>query len=221
MRRIHRNLYGKVLIVAGVWMTLAVSMRAQQSLADVLRSATMTNGSAPLSDTVGLPQPPSTLEDALHSLYTSADVIFTGEVTSVERSDETVTVRFQVLEGIRGVSDGATYVLREWAGLWVDDPSRYVVKEQRLMLLRANSACGYASPAGGVGAFTLHGDSAQGSVDLRWLAVQVPASTQNTVQPAAQSFAVVESTVKRDVSQMDRAMVTSMLRAWHRMEVTQ
>lgn len=221
MRRLHGNLYGKALIVAGVWMTLAVSMRAQQSLADVLRSAAIKSGGAPLADTAGLPAPPSTLEDALHSLYTSADVVFTGEVTSIERNDETVTVRFQVLEGIRGVSDGSTYVLREWAGLWGDDPSRYVVKEQRLMLLHANSACGYASPAGGVGAFALHGDSAQGSVDLRWLAAQVAAPAHNTVKAAAQSFAIVEPATETDISQMDRAVVTSMLRAWHRMEVTQ
>lgn len=221
MRCIHWNLYGKALIVAGVWMTLAVSVRAQRSLADVLQSAAMTNGSVPLADTAGLPSPPSTMEDALHSLYTGADVVFTGEVTAVERKDETVTVRFQVIDGIRGVSDGATYVLREWAGLWVDDPSRYIVKEQRLMLLRANSACGYASPAGGVGAFALHGDSAQGRVDLRWLAAQVLASARNTVQPAAQAFVEAEPAVASDVSQMDRVVVTSMLRAWHRMEVTQ
>ncbi|WP_047492650.1 hypothetical protein [Terriglobus sp. TAA 43] len=202
-------------------MTLAVSMRAQQSLADMSRSAAMMNSVMPVGDTDGLPSPPSTLEDALHSLYTSADVIFTGEVTAVERNDEIVTVRFQVIEGIRGVSDGATYVLREWAGLWVDEPSRYVVKEQRLMLLRANSACGYASPAGGVGAFVMHGDSVQGSVDLRWLAVQVAAPAHNTVQPAAQTFAAVEPTAKSDISQMDRAVVTSMLRAWRRLEVAQ
>lgn len=202
-------------------MTLAISMRAQQSLADLSRPAEMTHGIVPPTDTVGLPAPPSSLEEALHSLYTSADIVFTGEVTSVERNDETVTVRFQIIEGIRGVSDGSTYVLREWAGLWVDDPSRYVVKEQRLMLLHANSACGYASPAGGIGAFALHGDSAQGNVDLRWLAAQVAAPAHSTVQPAAQAFSVAEPTSESDVSQMDRAVVTSMLRAWHRMEVTQ
>lgn len=202
-------------------MTLAVSMRAQQSLADMSRSAALMNSVVPVGDTDGLPSPPLTLEDALHSLYTTADVIFTGEVTAVERNDETVTVRFQVMEGIRGVSNGTTYVLREWAGLWVDEPSRYVVKEQRLMLLRANSACGYASPAGGIGAFVIHGDSVQGTVDLRWLAVQVPASTHIAVQPAALAFSAAESAVASDVSQMDRAVVTSMLRAWHRLEVTQ
>lgn len=208
-------------MIAGIGMVLAVSTRAQQSLADALRSTAVVSGTMPVVDTEGLPLPPANLEDALHSLYTSADVVFTGEVTAVERSGDTVTVRFQVSEGIRGVSDGATYVLREWAGLWVDEPSRYVVKEQRLMLLRANSVCGYASPAGGVGAFPLHGDSAQGSVDLRWLAAQVEASAQNTAQPAAQYSAEVDPFAKADVMQMDRTVVTSMLRAWHRMEITQ
>lgn len=221
MRCFHVSLYGKALIVAGIGMTLAVLTHAQQSLADALRSAATVNGITPVVDTDGLPSPPSNLEDALHSLYASANVVFTGEVTAVERSGDTVTVRFQVLEGIRGVSNGATYVLREWAGLWVDEPSRYVVKEQRLMLLRANSACGYASPAGGVGAFALHGDSAQGSVDLRWLAAQISTSVQNTVQPVVHAFAEADPATQTDVSQMDRAVVTSMLRAFHRMEITQ
>ncbi|MEG9433131.1 hypothetical protein [Terriglobus sp. ADX1] len=221
MRCFHLSLCGKALVIAGIGMVLAVSTRAQQSLADVLRSSAMVNGTMPVVDTDGLPPPPSNLEDALHSLYTSADVVFTGEVTAVERSGDTVTVRFQVLEGIRGVSDSATYVLREWAGLWVDEPSRYVVKEQRLMLLRANSACGYASPAGGVGAFPLHGDSAQGSIDLRWLAAQVSTSAQNTAQLATQAFADVAPVTPTNVAQMDRVVVISMLRAWHRMEVTQ
>jgi hypothetical protein len=220
MRCFHLSLCGKVLMVTGICMTLAVSMRAQQSL-DALRSAAMMSGDTPTGDTAGLPPPPSTLEDALHSLYTHADVIFTGEVTAVERSGDAVTVRFQVLEGIRGVSDGTTYVLREWAGLWTDEPSRYIVKEQRLMLLHGNSACGYASPVDGVGAFPLHGDGAQGSVDLRWLAAQVPSSAHDAVQPAAQSFAGVDSVAEGDVSQLDRTVVTSMLRAWHRMEATQ
>jgi len=202
-------------------MTLAVSTHAQLSLADMSRSTAMMNSVTPPEDTAGLPSPPPTLEEALHSLYTGAGVVFIGEVSAVERSGETVTVRFQVLEGIRGVSDGATYVLREWAGLWGDEPSRYVVKEQRLMLLRANSACGYASPVGGVGAFALHGDSAQGSVDLRWLAAQVSTSVQNTVQPVVHAFAESHPATQTDVSQMDRMVVTSMLRAWHRMEMTQ
>ncbi|MEZ2347113.1 hypothetical protein [Terriglobus sp. RCC_193] len=206
--------------MAGVCMTLEASMHAQQSI-DALRSAAMANGAVTVVDTNGLPSPPSTLEDALHQLYASADVVFTGEVTAVERNGDAVTVRFQVLEGIRGVSDGATYVLREWAGLWVDEPSRYIVKEQRLMLLHANSACGYASPAGGVGAFPLHGNRAQGNVDLRWLAAQVPTSAQPSMQPAAQTFAAADSVTVGDVSQMDRVMVTSMLRAWHRMEMAQ
>lgn len=218
MRSFHLNLCGKALIVAGIGMTLAVSTHAQQSLADLSRSAASI---APAEDAAGLPSPPHTLEEALRSLYASADVVFTGEVTAVERNGETVTVRFQVLEGIRGVSDGATYVLREWAGLWVDEPSRYVVKEQRLMLLRANSVCGYASPAGGVGAFALHGDSAQGSVELRWLAAQVATSVQNTVQPAAHALAEADPATPTNVSQMDRMVVTSMLRAWHRMEIAQ
>lgn len=207
-------------MLAGICMTLVASAHAQQSL-ETLRSSAMMSGTVSSADMGGLPAPPSTLEDALHSLYASADVVFTGEVIAIERSDDAVTVRFQVLEGIRGVSDGATYVLREWAGLWVDEPSRYIVKEQRLMLLRANSVCGYASPAGGVGAFPLHGDSAQGSVDLRWLAAQVSTSTRNAVQPAARSFVEVDSVAQTDVSQMDRTVVTSMLRAWHRMETAQ
>lgn len=200
-------------------------MHAQQSIGKAMRH---TNALAAMSlDTQGLPAPPETVEEVLHSLYQRAEVVFTGEVTSVERTGDAVAVTFRVDDGIRDVASGSTYVLREWAGLWVDDPARYVVGERRLMLLHANSVCGFASPAGGSsGAIRLHGDAIQGTADLRWVAAQVAVTNASDTAPVASAFATArpisqesdEPTAAADHSAMDGAVVTGMLHAWQRAE---
>ena len=200
---------------------MSASMQAQQSIGEALRRAHALPASL---EAQGLPEPPSSLEDALHSLYQRAQVVFTGEVTSVERTGDAVVVTFRVEDGIRGAASGSSYALREWAGLWADDPARYVVGERRLMLLHANSVCGFASPAGGVsGAIRLHGDAVQGTADLRWVAAQV-ASTRTA--PMASAFTLsasntTEGSAVPENSALDGAMVTAMLHAWHRVETVQ
>jgi hypothetical protein len=131
-----------------MWLLVTASMQAQQSIGDAMRHAAVVSSPMPAE---GLLAPPDSVEAALHSLYQRAEVVFTGEVTLIERKGDAVAVSFRVDDGIRNVVSGSTYVLREWSGLWADDASRYVVGERRLMLLHANSVCGFASPAGGFG----------------------------------------------------------------------
>ncbi len=211
--------------VVGIWGLMTAPMQAQQSIGEAMRHANALQ--AMRSEAQGLPAPPETVEEALHSLYERAEVVFTGEVTSVERIGDAVAVTFRVDDGIRSVVSGSTYVLREWAGLWADDPMRYVVGEQRLMLLHANSVCGFASPAGGSsGAIRLHGDPVQGTADLRWVAVQVAvtnaSSAPSVVSPFAKTMPISqaddEPTAAVDHSAVDGAVVTGMLHAWQRAE---
>jgi hypothetical protein len=204
-----------------VWVLMTVHLHAQQSIADALRRA---HAMPVVAETQGFGSPANSLEEALRSIYQRAEIVFTGEVTSVERTGDAVAVTFRVDDGIRSVESGSTYVLREWAGLWADDSSRYVVGERRLMLLHAASVCGFASPAGGqLGAIRLHGDAVQGTADLRWIAAQVSAASG--AAPVRSAFAktslFTEAAVVTDQSAMDGAVVTDMLHAWQRAEAAQ
>ncbi|HEY9138885.1 MAG TPA: hypothetical protein VIM67_11480 [Terriglobus sp.] len=208
----------------GMWLLVTASMQAQQSIGDAMRHAAVVSSPMPAE---GLLAPPDSVEAALHSLYQRAEVVFTGEVTLVERKGDAVAVSFRVEDGIRNVVSGSTYVLREWSGLWADDASRYVVGERRLMLLHANSVCGFASPAGGSsGAIRLHGDAVQGTADLRWVAAQVAVKSATSTTPVASAFAQAvpitqgsdESPIAVDHSALDSAVVTGMLHAWQRSE---
>lgn len=207
--------------VVGIWGLMTAPMQAQQSIGEAMRHANALP--AMRSEAQGLPAPPETVEEALHSLYERAEVVFTGEVASVERIGDAVAVTFRVDDGIRSVVSGSTYVLREWAGLWADDPMRYVVGERRLMLLHANSVCGFASPAGGSsGAIHLHGDPVQGTADLRWVAVTNASSAAPVVSPFAKAMPISQGddnpTAAVDHSAVDGAVVTGMLHAWQRAE---
>ncbi|MEK6397755.1 MAG: hypothetical protein V4734_06695 [Terriglobus sp.] len=213
-----------LVLMAGVLGLFAVSMQAQQSIGDAMRRAHAV--SASLADTQGLAAPPVSLEDTLHSLYQRAEVVFTGEVLSVERTGDAVVVTFHVEDGIRTLASGSTYVLREWAGLWTDDPLRYVVGERRLMLLHANSVCGFASPAGGqVGAIRLRGDALQQVADVRWLAAQVATAPMPTVSAFAKTLPISlgsdEKASAMDHGAVDAAVLTGMMHAWQRAEVVQ
>lgn len=116
-------------------------------------------------------------------MFTRADVVFTGEVLSIERAEGAVTVRWQVQDAIRGVRAGE-YVLREWAGLWSGDSARYTVGERALVLLHAPSLAGLASPVGGLdGVIPLRGDAAGSVLDLRWLAQQAAVTDAARLQP--------------------------------------
>ena len=179
-------------------------MEAQRSVNDALR-ARMARAAA-LTQAAAAPR---TVEEALQSMFAAADVVFTGEVVAVEHDEDVVTVRFAVEDGVRGVSTSAGYTLREWSGLWSDNPSRYTVGQHLLMLLHAPSVAGFASPVSD-GAIPLTGDAATGTADLRWIASQVAVTDEARLRPVAALRAAGGSLTGADALMRAEAMQHAM-----------
>jgi hypothetical protein len=133
----------------------------------------------------------------LQSMAGHAAVVFTGQVVDIARNDPAgfVDIRFHIERSIRGAPKSGSYVLREWAGLWIGNPDRYHVGERRLMLLPARGPAGMSCPIGGTdGAIPLIATAAAPSpnsvdaasataalaVDLRW--IQARAQRSGTVE---------------------------------------
>jgi hypothetical protein len=122
-------------------------------------------------------------DDALRAMEQIAGVIFAGRVLAVRRqvgndgAAGVVEIEFAVDDAVRGVS-GASYTLREWAGLWPAGDGPFCVGQRFLMLLYAPNAAGLSSPVGGMdGAIPIRGGGAAatdgGVVDLRWVQTAV------------------------------------------------
>jgi hypothetical protein len=145
------------------------------------------------------PAQPQTVVDVLHQLSDKADVIFVGEVLAVRHPNDGVfEVEFRVDQAIRGCA-GASYVLREWAGLWAGGTQRYRAGERLLMLLHAPSAAGMSSPVGGLNGAIPVRQGGGGAVtelvgtvvpqqppfvDLRWLGARLPRAISYRSTPA-------------------------------------
>lgn len=175
----------KTLLRCGVLFLSALPGRAQESAVKaqpaalyrdtaVYKAATQLRGTAP------------TLEAALQDLFARADVVFTGEVTSIEHTPAGVQIMWRVDDAVRGAAAGGTYMLREWQGLWQGDASRYRKGQRALVLLHASSAAGFGSPVGGSdGVITLRGEGGASSLDLRLLAQRVQVTDAARLRPAA------------------------------------
>ncbi len=139
--------------------------------------------------------PQSTLEAELRLMAAQAGVIFAGQVVGIHAASTTtsgaVEITFRVDQAIRGCAPGS-YVLREWAGLWVGGVERYHVGDRLLMLLHAPGASGLSTPVGHQdGAIPITGGgSAPGAadlfttaggqvVDLRWIEARLLRSPSN------------------------------------------
>ncbi len=205
MRRWRAGL--AVLMLLGVWIA---SAHAQRSLAAAMADHAAGNRAAvKVVETGDVPAAaPVSVEDALQAMFRSAEVVFAGEVTGVERGDGVVAVRFRVEEAVRGVAVGEAYMLREWAGLWQDDAARYSVGQRRLMLLHAPSAAGFASPVAGDGAVPLQGEA---TVDLRWIAARVVSANAAQLAPVRALQAAGGSIDRASALQARAAMVTTPL----------
>lgn len=154
----------------------AVPACAQLSLQQAL--LLQANGAtiAPPADAAPVAAPTNT-EDALHALADAAAVIFTGEVLRVQQAGDAVQIDLRVEDGIRGVTTGDTYTLREWSGLWSAHADRLRVGQRALYLLHAPSVGGFSSPVGGAdGIIPLSGDEITAATDLRWVAARVQRS---------------------------------------------
>ena len=119
--------------------------------------------------------PDGSVGAALRSLASRAGVAFVGRVTGVTHHDGVVEVRFAVEQTVLGES-GATYTLREWAGLWADGQPRYQTGQRALFFLHALNAAGLSTPIDGMdGIVPLVPTSADAPplLDVRRLAARV------------------------------------------------
>lgn len=207
----------KLAVCACLWALMQVPhMLAQASVNDALRSRSPYAVAIADAD-VAPATPPATIDGALQEMFAAAAVVFTGEVRSVERGENVVTIRFEVEDGIRGVTSGETYVLREWSGLWADDATRYTIGQHLLMLLHAPSVAGFASPVKD-GAIPLKGDAVTGTADLRWVALHTaPAANARAVSRSAIDTQPVTVEADDGNAHVDRPVVVDMLHAWQRL----
>jgi len=141
------------------------SFRKLRSLALVLALTLALNFWAPLLATPAkaaqppkISIPPELVKSGstnLHHLNKSSGYIFAGVVQSVERISPSGTsgiastqITFHVDRAIRGVRNGQTLVIREWAGLW-QSGERYHAGERVFLFLYPPSKLGFTSPVGG------------------------------------------------------------------------
>lgn len=95
---------------------------------------------------------PAAAVTILRGLSARAGVIFAGHVVAVERNDASgyVDVVFGIDRAVKGCAGEKRYVLREWAGLWAEEPRRYGVGQRLLMILAARGPSGMSAPVGGM-----------------------------------------------------------------------
>ncbi len=189
---------------------------------------------------------PQTVEAALHLMSDQAAIIFIGTVAEIDRdttAGTVVEIHFTVEQAIRGCSSGA-YTLREWAGLWTANDSRYRVGQRLLLLLHAPGVSGLSSPVGGLdGAIPLRASgtgitasdrttaSAEPVADLRWVGAKLARTvvyrasrpTKNATPAAPRSMATASAAMETDATTSDSSKpaqeaavttVVSMIRSW-------
>ena len=195
---------------------VVASLRAQTSITAALsareRSGVVTASSTDASGAAVQPLVTS-LEGALRSASAAAAVIFAGEVVSIDRTPGAVSVRWRVEHAIAGATAGAVYEQKEWPGLWATGDARYRVGERALVLLHAPSVAGYTTPVAD-GVIPLRGDVITGTLDLRWLATQVPVTDAARLRPmqalraAGGDFALSDALLSRSarVAKVPRAL---------------
>jgi hypothetical protein len=118
--------------------------------------------------------PDASVTAALGNLSARAATAFVGQVTAIRREAGVVEIDFRVDTPVLGQA-GATYTLREWAGMWPPGMQRYRVGERALVFLHGASSAGLSSAVdGGEGIVPVMAD-ADGTVllDVRRLATRV------------------------------------------------
>ena len=139
---------------------------------------------------------------AAHSPTQNAGYIFSGTVKAVERvhpanaaSVPVMQITFQVESGIRGVRNGQTLTIREWAGLW-DAGERYRAGERVMLFLYPPSKLGLTSPVGGSrGRFVV---GTNGRIILS------PGRLPSRFDPAGSDLRPVERTPRQLVRELQR-----------------
>jgi len=123
----------------------------------------------------------SSSRDAVHSMLLPGPVISQGDGAT---AGGWVEITFQVEQAIRGCTAGRQYVLRQWAGLWRNQPQRYWVGERAVWMFYPPSQAGVSSAVNGMaGVLPLLGKGSAEQVDLRWLQTQVLRPTFSLPRP--------------------------------------
>jgi hypothetical protein len=174
-----------------------------------------------------------------------AGIIFVGEVTAIRQkagqqgASGIVEIDFRVDQAVRGCTAGATYTLREWAGLWQAGDQRYRTGQRLLMMLHAPGPAGISSPVNGMnGAIPVVpaassspmratadaatpspvADTPEPVADLRWIAAQLarPAPfTASANQVTAQSLSsTLSAETLQAAQQTPLPAVVQMLSSW-------
>jgi hypothetical protein len=122
--------------------------------------------------------PDTSVGAALRSLASRAGVVFVGRVTAIVPQGGVVEVRFAVEQPVLGAV-GATYSMREWAGLWAGGQPRYRVGQRAMFFLHAPGAAGLSSPVDGMeGVVPVLASGDDGAaLDVRWLSARVLRAT--------------------------------------------
>jgi len=131
--------------------------------------------------------PDATVGAALRNLASRSGVAFMGRVTEIHRGTGVVEVVFQVERSLLGET-GATYTLREWAGLWAAGQCRYSVGQRVAIFLHAPGKAGLSSPVDGMeGILPVVQESADSEplVDIRRLATRVQRKVGEPIVDAA------------------------------------
>lgn len=119
--------------------------------------------------------PDVAIAQELHRLSSHAATAFVGQITSIQRKAGLVEVRFRVDQPVRG-DVPSRFVLREWAGLWPPESSRYVVGQRVLAFLYGTGRTGLSSPVlgqEGLVPVAVQGADAPALLDIRRLAASV------------------------------------------------
>jgi hypothetical protein len=93
--------------------------------------------------------PDASVGAALRNLASRSGLVFVGRVTAVSARGGVVEVSFAVEQPVLG-SVGASYTLREWAGLWAAGQPRYRVGQRAMFFLHPPNAAGLSSPVDGM-----------------------------------------------------------------------
>ena len=143
--------------------------------------------------------PDTSVGAVLRSLASRAGVVFVGRVTAIVPRDGVVEVSFAVDQPVLGAV-GATYSMREWAGLWTAGQPRYGVGQRAMFFLHAPNAAGLSSSVDGMEGVVpvlVTGESGT-ELDVRWLAarvLRVAGAPINQAQDGAVSLSEARSVV--------------------------
>jgi hypothetical protein len=137
--------------------------------------AALSQLTTPRLSAIAARNPPTSVGGKLRSLAARSGVVFLGSVQSIDRQAGVVTVTFEVLKPVVG-NPGATYTLREWAGLWTMGRERFAVGQRALFFLHPPGPSGLSSPVDGMDGvvpFLPSSADAESLLDVRWLATRV------------------------------------------------